>query len=108
MPTFLGLLVVATLVASVVRRLRLPYEVALVLTGLGLAFIPGVPTVRLTHQVILTVFLPVLLFDGAYTLPLAELRATFRLVSVRALPGVPATAGLVGLVSLPISTSVQA
>jgi CPA1 family monovalent cation:H+ antiporter len=62
-----------------------------------LAFIPGVPQVALTHQVILTVFLPVLLFHGAYNLPLAELRATIRLVSFLALPGVLATAGLVGV-----------
>jgi len=95
--TFIGLLVVATLVAAAVRRIRLPYEVALVLTGLGLAFAPGVPTIVLTHQVILTVFLPVLLFHGAYNLNLAELRASFRLVSFLALPGVLATAGLVGL-----------
>jgi CPA1 family monovalent cation:H+ antiporter len=95
--TFIGLLVVATLVAAVLHRIRLPYEVALVLTGLGLAFIPGAPSIILTHQVILTVFLPVLLFHGAYNLPLDELRASFRLVSFLALPGVLATAGLVGL-----------
>jgi CPA1 family monovalent cation:H+ antiporter len=95
--TFMGLLVVATLVAIAVRRIRLPYEVALVLTGLVLAFVPGMPTVTLTHQVILTVFLPVLLFHGAYNLSLNELRASLRLVSFLALPGVLATAGLVGL-----------
>ena len=95
--TFLGLLMASTLVAAAGRRARLPYEVALVLTGLVLAFIPGVPRIALTHQVILTVFLPVLLFHGAYNLPLAELRASLRLVSFLALPGVLATAGLVGL-----------
>jgi Na+:H+ antiporter len=94
---FIALLVVAILVAAVVRRIRLPYEAALVLTGLGLAFIPGVPRITLTHQEILTVFLPVLLFHGAYNLSLRELRTSLRLVAFLALPGVLATAGLVGL-----------
>ena len=96
-PTFIALLIVITLVAAVVRRIRLPYEVALVVVGLALAFTPGVPRVEVTHDVILTVFLPVLLFHGAYTLSLSELRASLRLVAFLALPGVIATAGLVGL-----------
>jgi CPA1 family monovalent cation:H+ antiporter len=95
--TFLSLLVVVVLVAIAARRVSLPSEIALVLAGLALAFVPGVPQIALTHQVILTVFLPVLLFHGAYTLPLDELRASVRLVSFLALPGVVATAGLVGL-----------
>jgi CPA1 family monovalent cation:H+ antiporter len=95
--TLVGLLVVVTLVASIARAIRVPYEVALVIAGLGLAFVPGAPRITITHQVILTVFLPVLLFHGAYNLPLAELRTSIRLVSFLALPGVLATAGLVGL-----------
>lgn len=95
--TFIGLLVVAILVAAVAGRIRLPYEAALVLTGLGMAFTPGVPRFTLTHQEILTVFLPVLLFHGAYNLSVAELRTSLRLVAFLALPGVLATAGLVGL-----------
>ena len=96
-PTFIVLLIVVTLVAAAVRRIRLPYEVALVVVGLALAFTPGVPRVELTHDVILTVFLPVLLFHGAYTLSLSELWASLRLVAFLALPGVIATAGLVGV-----------
>ncbi|MGH2386791.1 MAG: cation:proton antiporter [Chloroflexota bacterium] len=94
---FIALLVVAILVAAIAGRIRLPYEAALVLTGLGMAFTPGVPRITLTHQEILTVFLPILLFHGAYNLSVAELRASLRLVAFLALPGVVVTAGLVGL-----------
>ncbi len=59
---FLALVVVVAVVAAAVRLVRVPYTVALVLTGLALAVAPGVPSVDLTPEVILTVFLPVLLF----------------------------------------------
>jgi CPA1 family monovalent cation:H+ antiporter len=95
--TLVVLVIVVTLVAAAVRWVRLPYEVALVLTGLGLAFVPSVPQVLLTHEVILVVFLPVLLFHGAYTLTWSALRPVLGLVSFLALPGVMATAGLVGV-----------
>ncbi len=96
-PTFLSLLIVVTLVGALVRRTNLPYEAALVLAGLVMAVTPGVPHAQLTPQVILTVFLPVLLFHGAYNLSLTDLRATIRLVVLLALPGVAVTAALVGL-----------
>ena len=96
-PTFLSLLIVVTLVAALVRRTRFPYEAALVLAGLVMAVTPGVPHAQLTPQIILTVFLPILLFHGAYNLSLTDLRATLRLVVLLALPGVVVTAALVGL-----------
>ncbi len=65
--TLAGLLLVVTLVASIARTIRLPYEVAPELASLGLAFVPGVPGVTHTYQAILTVFLPVLLFHSAYS-----------------------------------------
>jgi monovalent cation:H+ antiporter, CPA1 family len=96
-PTFVSLLIVATLVAALVRQTRFPYEVALVLVGLALALVPGVPHVELTPGVILTVFLPILLFHGAYNLSLSELRASLREVAFLALPGVVVTAAIVSL-----------
>jgi CPA1 family monovalent cation:H+ antiporter len=95
-PTFIGLLLIVAVVAAVVRVIRLPYEVALVLAGLAISLIPQAPQAALTPGVILTVFLPVLLFHGAYNLPFAELRANLTPVALLALPGVFVTAALVG------------
>lgn len=94
--TFLELLIVVAAVAVGVRFVRIPYTVALVLAGLGLALTAHLPGVHLTPDVILTVFLPVLLFYGAYELELADLRANLLPVTLLAVPGVVATAGLVG------------
>jgi CPA1 family monovalent cation:H+ antiporter len=92
----LALLVASAIVAGVVRFIRIPYTVALVLVGLALALLPNVPAVELTPGVILTVFLPVLLFYGAYNLDLRDLRANLTPIALLALPGVVLTAGLVG------------
>ncbi|BDG71412.1 Na+/H+ antiporter [Roseomonas fluvialis] len=52
--------------ALVARRARLPYAVVLVLGGMALAFIPGVPLVELDPQIALAFFLPPLLMASAY------------------------------------------
>jgi len=95
-PAFLGLVIVVAVVATAIRVVRVPYTVALVLTGLALALAPGVPRFDLTPAVIFTVFLPILLFHGSYNLDVAELRANLVPVTTLAIPGVVATAGLVG------------
>ncbi|MBA3825407.1 MAG: Na+/H+ antiporter [Ktedonobacterales bacterium] len=93
----LTLLIVTAFVAIAVRIIRIPYSIALVLVGGALAFLPGIPDLVLSPGVILTLFLPVLLFHGAYHLDLAELRANLLAVVSLAFPGVLLTAGLVGL-----------
>ncbi len=92
---FIGLLVAVAIVATAVRIVRLPYTVALVLVGLAFALAPGAPRLQLTPTIILTVFLPVLLFHAAYNLSLADVRANLTPIALLAFPGVAATAGLI-------------
>jgi CPA1 family monovalent cation:H+ antiporter len=94
---FLSLLIAVAIVAAIVRFVRVPYTVALVLAGLGLALTPQAPSVQLTPALILTVFLPVLLFHAAYNLDVTELRANVAAITLLAAPGVLLTAGLVGV-----------
>jgi len=69
--SFLG---VAILVAIVARRVRLPYTVGLVVTGIGLA-VTGLETgAMLTHDFIFEVILPPLLFEAALSIRWRELR----------------------------------
>ena len=58
----------------VAHRLRLPPAVALILGGAALAFIPGLPQFSLDPALVLVVFLPPLLMDGAWFIPLRHLR----------------------------------
>src|SRR5919107_2291634 len=55
-------------------RLRLPPAVALLVGGGALAFVPGLPTVELDPELVLVIFLPPLLMDGAWFTALAPFR----------------------------------
>ncbi|HEU5047798.1 MAG TPA: sodium:proton antiporter [Rickettsiales bacterium] len=68
------LLIVAIIVALAAHRLRLPYTVGLVLTGIVLALFHVSPGLRLTHEFIFDVILPPLLFEAAINLHWKELR----------------------------------
>lgn len=78
-PTQLFELVIAMFVAVIVlhwlaRRLRLPPPLALIAGGIVLAFAPGLPSVAVDPELVLVLFLPPLLMDSAWTMPLGQLR----------------------------------
>ncbi|MDE3177083.1 MAG: cation:proton antiporter [Pseudomonadota bacterium] len=103
-----ALLGLAMVVAIVARRLRLPYTVGLVLTGLALALVRVDVGLKLTHEVVFDLILPPLLFEAALNLRWSELRrdlppmlllATFGVV----LCGAVVAAGLVYGLGWPLS-----
>src|SRR4030066_428207 len=91
----LELLLVASVVAIVGRRFRLPYTVALVLAGLALSIRSGLD-IQLTPNLILSLFLPPLVFEAAFHLNLDELRGNLRTIVLLAVPGVILNMFLVG------------
>src|SRR6476469_9657088 len=96
-----GLLGLAAFVAIVVRRLRLPYTVALVIAGLlvGLAAgAAGFPPIDVSPDLVLLVLLPGLVFEAAYRLRIAELRRWLGGLVLLAIPGVLISAAIVAVV----------
>jgi CPA1 family monovalent cation:H+ antiporter len=89
------LLLVVLLVAIGVRRLRIPYTVALVLSGLVLATVQTIE-VQLTPQVILALFVPPLVFEAAFHLDLRRLRENLTVISGLAIIGVLLTTLIIG------------
>jgi CPA1 family monovalent cation:H+ antiporter len=89
-----GLLLVAAIVAIIVRRLRLPYTVGLVVAGIALALSPIHLQIELTKKLIFTVFLPPLIFEAAFHIPGRELRRDFPVILALATLGVFLSAGL--------------
>ena len=85
---FVVLVLVATIVAVVAKRIALPYTVALVLAGLGIAVFAQRDRIEVTPELILAVLIPGLVFEAAYKLDITELRRGFGIVALLAAPGV--------------------
>jgi CPA1 family monovalent cation:H+ antiporter len=58
--------------------LRVPYPILLVLGGLALGFVPGMPHVTLRPDLVLVAILPPLLYSSAFFTSLRDLRRNFR------------------------------
>ncbi|MGE5224123.1 MAG: Na+/H+ antiporter [Omnitrophica WOR_2 bacterium] len=89
------LLLVASLVAIAVRRLRIPYTVALVVVGLLLTA-QSHTGFELTPELILALFVPPLIFEAAFHLNISDLRQNLVAILVLAVPGVILTMLIIG------------
>ncbi len=99
------LLLIASLVAIAVQRLRIPYTVALVIVGLLITFQSPV-SFELTPELILALFVPPLVFEAAFHLNLTELRRNLTGILLMAIPGVILTTVIVaGVISVGTSIS---
>jgi len=79
--------------------LRVPYPILLVLGGLVIGLLPGMPDVELPPDLVLVAFLPPLLYSAAFYTSLREFRANVRPIGVLAVGLVFATMGAVALVA---------
>ncbi|GAC1323159.1 MAG: Na+/H+ antiporter [Thermoleophilaceae bacterium] len=93
------LLSVALVLAWASRLVRVPYPVALVVGGIGIGFIPGIPVVTLDPQLVLLLFVAPLLYADAFFAPVDELRRNVRWVGLLATALVVVTAAATALAS---------
>ncbi|MDP1026889.1 cation:proton antiporter [Sphingomonas sp. KR1UV-12] len=89
------MLVVASLVAMLSRRIGLPYTAGLVLAGIGLAYVPVGADLPLSRELIFNVFLPPLIFEAAMQLRWSRFRTEMPLTIVLAFAGVAISAAVV-------------
>jgi CPA1 family monovalent cation:H+ antiporter len=87
----LALLVAAGGLLAAAQPLRIPYPILLVLGGLTLGFIPGVPRLQLPPDVVLAGFVPLLLYSSTFFTSLRDLRANLRPIGLLAIGLVIAT-----------------
>ena len=102
------LLLIASAVGVLARRLHVPYSVGLVFAGIGLALLPWHPTLTLSRELVYTGILPPLIFEAAFELRWDAFRRNFALVVMLATLGVLLSAVVTsalmrGLVHWPIS-----
>ncbi|MBX9938591.1 MAG: Na+/H+ antiporter [Candidatus Obscuribacterales bacterium] len=85
---FIVLLMVTASVAMTVKWVKLPYSIALVIVGLIIGVFHLLPTVEMTPELILLIFLPAVLFEASWNIDLRELKEAWKPVTVLATLGV--------------------
>ncbi|HEU5170928.1 MAG TPA: Na+/H+ antiporter [Gemmatimonadales bacterium] len=93
------LFAVVLLLATIGQRLAVPFPILLVLGGLVLALVPGLPPLRLHPDLVFFVFLPPILWAAAYFTSLRDFRANLRPITLLALGLVCATTAAVAVVA---------
>jgi len=94
-----GLLVAIVALATIAARLRIPYAVLLVLGGLVIGFIPGLPRITLDPNLVLFLFLPPLIYSSAWLTSWREFRANLRPILQLSIGLVLATTIIVAVVA---------
>jgi CPA1 family monovalent cation:H+ antiporter len=71
-------LVAVALLALVARKIGVPYPILLTVAGGLLAFVPGLPTIRLDPKLVFDLFLPPLIYPAAVYTSWRDFRANLR------------------------------
>jgi len=95
---FIALLLIASAVAMATKWVRVPYTLALVIVGLIISPMHFLPSVHISPDLILLIFLPALLFEAAWNLKLDRLRENLLPILALATVGVGLSAGVIGLI----------
>ncbi|RAJ76484.1 CPA1 family monovalent cation:H+ antiporter [Chitinophaga dinghuensis] len=72
-PFYLAIIVLIVLLIMLSNRIRVAYPVLLVLAGLAVSFIPGIPALKIDPELIFIIFLPPLLYEAAWATSWKEL-----------------------------------
>src|SRR5258708_1653820 len=96
--TVLILLVITLIVALISRRLQLVYTLVLVVVGFLIGFLSFLPSVHLDPNLVLFLFLPALLFEGAWNVEIEKLAADWLPVVLLAIPGIVISLAIVAAI----------
>jgi monovalent cation/hydrogen antiporter len=79
-----SLLVAVAVLGAAARAVNIPYPIVLVVGGLALGFVPGLPDAELEPELVLVIFLPPLLYSAAFFANLHDLRRNLRPITLNA------------------------
>lgn len=72
-PFYLSIVVAIVLLVMLATRIKVAYPILLVVAGLLLSFIPGIPSIGMHPELIFVIFLPPLLYEAAWNISWKEL-----------------------------------
>jgi monovalent cation/hydrogen antiporter len=95
----LGLLVVAVALGYVARRIGIAYPILLLLGGVALGLLPGLPAIQLDPDLVFLLLLPPILFGAGFSTPIRDFKANARPIALLAVGLVLFTTAVVAAVA---------
>ncbi|PWN68460.1 Na+/H+ antiporter [Chryseobacterium phosphatilyticum] len=80
LPFFLAMIAAIVLLNMWATKLKIAYPILLVVFGLLVSFVPGLPTVKINPDLIFFIFLPPLLFEASWSISFKEMRRWWRII----------------------------
>src|ERR1700750_1358448 len=80
LPFLLAMVAAVVLLNMWATKLKIAYPILLVVAGLLLSFIPGLPRVKINPDLIFFIFLPPLLFEASWTISFKEMKKWWRII----------------------------
>ncbi|MBB5638952.1 CPA1 family monovalent cation:H+ antiporter [Pedobacter cryoconitis] len=71
--------------SAIADKIRLPYPILLIIAGIAVGFIPGLPDIELNPNVVFLIFLPPLLYDAAFNISFQEFKTNINTISALAI-----------------------
>ena len=99
LPFLLAMIVAIVLLNMLANKLKIAYPILLVVAGLLIGFLPGLPMVRIDPDLIFFIFLPPLLFEASWTISFKEMKKWWRIIGSYAFLVVFFTASSVAVVA---------
>jgi CPA1 family monovalent cation:H+ antiporter len=96
----LALLVVVAVLVTISRRIRVPYPVLLLIGGLVVGLLPGIPRFELDPEIVFLVVLPPILYVSAFLTPIRDFRSNLKNISSLAIGLVAASAAAVAFIAM--------
>ncbi|RYY61316.1 MAG: Na+/H+ antiporter [Chitinophagaceae bacterium] len=72
-PLYIAMLIAIVLLIMLANKIKVAYPVLLVIAGLLISFIPGMPVLHVNPELIFIIFLPPLLYEAAWSISWKEL-----------------------------------
>jgi Na+/H+ antiporter len=95
----IALIIIISFLVMLAQKFRISYPIFLVLGGLAISFIPGIPHIKVNPELIFLLFLPPLLFDAAWNTSWKDFWRWRRIIAIFAFGLVLLTSIVVAFVS---------
>src|SRR6218665_3534837 len=80
LPFFLAMIAAIVLLNMWATKLKIAYPIVLVVAGLLVSLVPGLPVIKIDPDLIFFIFLPPLLFEASWSISFKEMKKWWRII----------------------------